>query len=153
MEMFPLEGQHYRHCEKGFRWPALLVPTLMTRRAASLLILLSFLIPYCSGFLLLTGSQGPSCGRECCQRSKGCCRVKSGKHARQDGPSWIASAKCPGGCGQLPTARRTGSASLVATRLKVRWILPLSHLQMCPASPRDSSRHTFALFERPPPYV
>jgi hypothetical protein len=154
MEMFPLEGQHSCYCKKGFRWPAILAPTVMRwRAAASVLILFSFLIPYGSGFLLLAGSHGLSCGRECCQRPKVCCCVKSGKYAGQDVPSWIGSAKCPGGCGQLPTARRTGSASLVATRLKVRRILPLSHLRMSPASPRDSSGHTFALFERPPPYA
>ena len=45
------------------------------RSAATELLLLLLLIPYGPGFLLLAEREGPSCGMQCCKRSKaGCCR-------------------------------------------------------------------------------
>jgi hypothetical protein len=152
-ETFGLEGQRWQH-EKGLRWLslcALLLPKW--RSAASVLGLLLLLLPYGSGFLLLAASQGPSCGMQCCKRSKVCCCGKSDKHARHDGPSWVGSSKCPGGCGQLPAVPGTAAASLAAARIEVSPVLPLSHVRISPSSPRDSSGAAFALFERPPPSV
>ena len=153
-DMFALEGQHRRQHEEGLRWLSVLIPILPRgRSAASVLVLLFLLIPYGSGLLLLAESQGPGCGMQCCKRSKVCCCGKSGKHAHQDGPGWIASSKCPGGCGQLPAAPGTASASLAAARIEVSPVLPLLHVRMSAVSPRDSSGTAFALFERPPPDV
>jgi hypothetical protein len=153
-KMADLEGRELRRHEKGLRWASFLATLLRGwRSAASGLVLLLLLIPYGFGFLLLAASQGPSCGMQCCKRSKVCCCGKSDKHARHDGPSWVGSSKCPGGCGQLPAVPGTPAAGPAAARIEVIPVLPLSHARISPSSPRDSSGAAFALFERPPPSV
>lgn len=153
-EMFGLEGLERRQHEKGLRWASFLATLLPRwRSAASGIVLLVLLIPYGFGFLLLAESQGPSCGMQCCKRSKVCCCGKSAKHARHNGPSWVGSSKCPGGCGQLPAVPGAAPTSLAADRIDVSPVLPVSRVRSSPVSPCDSSGTAFALFERPPPHV
>ena len=153
-KMADLEGRELRRHEKGLRWASFLATLLPGwRSAASGLVLLLLLIPYGFGFLLLAASQGPSCGMQCCKRSKVCCCGKSDKHPRQDGPSRVGSSKCPGGCGQLPAVPGTAAASLAAVRIEVSPVLPWSHVRISTVSPRESSGTAFALFARPPPNV
>jgi hypothetical protein len=152
-EMFGVEGQRWQR-KKGLRWATFLATLLPGwRSGASGLVLLLLLIPYGFGFLLLAASPGPSCGMQCCKRSKACCCGKSDRHARHDGPSWVGSSNCPGGCGQLPAVPGTAAASLAAARIEVSPVLSLSNLRVSPVSPRDPSDTAFALFQRPPPNV
>jgi len=151
-EKLGLAGQHRRQRGKALRQRSSLATLLSAWRSATMgLLLLLLLAPYGSALLLLTGPESSSCGMQCCKRSKVCCCRKASKNARQGGPGWTSTAKCPGGCGQLPNVSGTAVAGLVATGIKGSPVLPVSHIRSSRVSPRDSSGTAFALFERPPP--
>jgi hypothetical protein len=151
-ETLGLEGQHWRQRAKDLKWASFLATLLPAwRSAAAALLLLVFLIPYGFGLAALAEREKPACGMQCCKGSKASCCRRSSKNANQAGPGWIASSKCPCGCEQLPAASGTLSASLVASRIEVTPIGPVSRLRISAGSPRGSSEAGFALFERPPP--
>lgn len=153
-ETFSLKRRQWRRRGKGVPWASFLATLLsIWRSAAAGLLLLFLLIPYGAGLLLLAGNERSSCGMPCCNRSKVRCCRKSNKNAHRDGPGWIASSKCPGGCGQLPAVSESAAASLVTARVEVRPIVPVSHVRIQAASPRGSSEIGFALAERPPPSI
>jgi len=146
-----LKVRRWRQRAKGVPWASFLATLLPAwRSAAAALLLLVFLIPYGYGLAGLAEGQRPACGLPCCKGSKVCCR-RSDVH--QDGPGFVASSKCPGGCEQFPASSGRLSASLIASRVEVTPVVPVSRLRIPAGSPRGSSETGFALFERPPPCV
>jgi hypothetical protein len=151
---FGLQGWRWRQQNKGVpraSFPIMLLPTW--RSAAAVLLTFLLLIPCVSGLLLLAGSETSSCGMQCGKRPKVCCCRRSGKNAHRAGPGWIESSKCPGGCGQLPAVSATAAARLVAARVEVRPIAPVSRVRIMVAPRRGSSETGFASLERPPPAI
>jgi hypothetical protein len=52
------------------------------------------------------------------------------KHARQEGPGWVAASKCRGGCEQLPAVFGAAAASLVVAWGRVSPVFPLSYARV-----------------------
>lgn len=149
---FSLTDWGNRQRRKGGPRASFLAALLSTwRSAAAELLVLLLLIPYGSGLLLLAGNGTSSCGMRCCKRSKACSCRRSDKTAYPDGPGWIASSKCPGGCGQLPAVSASAAASLVVSRVEVSPIIPLSRVRPQAAPRRGFSETGFASCARPPP--
>ena len=151
---FGLKGWRWQQRGKGVsRVSSLATPLSTWRSAPAGLLVLLLLIPYVSGLLLLARSEMSSCGMQCCKRPKACCCRRSDKTAYRDGPGWIASSQCPGGCEQLPAVSPTAAASLVAARVELSPIIPLSRVRP-QAAPRHGFFETgFASCARPPPAI
>lgn len=119
--------------------------------ALGVLLLLSLLAPYSSGFLVGFRLSEPACKMECCRKSKICGRRERKAQPRE--PDWERSFACCQSCALVLSLPRPKTAALPSSTIET---LPYG-LELCLVFCTQASGFvpatTTVLFQRPPPQL
>lgn len=122
-----------------------------SRSVLSALLLLSFLAPYCSGFLIPLLWAKPVCKIKCCHDPEMCSKKKT--RARRSQLEWTRSSSCCPSCSQVPSLPRAKCVGLPWGSMESRVFSSEVSLEFCARVLKFAWATASVCYQRPPPLL